>query len=129
MALGQLPQGFGSDVAFILSRDSEDAVNPVTGTVLTTPTRILANNPRRLFWMAVNLSANTLFLSWSGNVSSTAGIQWTASGGAVSASILEDWRLVQREVFAIANTASSAVFVFEVDSTGPIGGAPPVTGE
>lgn len=80
--------------------------NPVTPTVATTATRILRNDPARVAWTAINMSANTGFLGFSSGVSSTQGIQVNASGGSVSAVWFEDGELVTHEVWAINNVAA-----------------------
>jgi len=90
-------------------------INPVTDTVGTTPTLILRNNPDRIFWLVVNLSANNGFLGWDTLVSSTRGLFIAANGGFVSANIEEDGELVIYDVWAINQNASGTYLVVEVE--------------
>jgi len=89
-------------------------INPVTDTVLTTATRLLTNNPDRIFWLIVNLSGNNGYLGWDTQVSSTRGLFIAANGGFVSAMIEEDGELVIYEVWAINQNAQGTYLVVEV---------------
>jgi len=87
----------------------------VTDTVLTTPTLILRNNPDRIFWLVVNLSANNGYLGWDTLVSSTRGLLVAANGGFVSASIEEDGELVIHEVYAANLAAQGTYMIVEIE--------------
>ena len=90
-------------------------INPVTPTVGTAPTLILKNNPDRIFWLIVNLSAYDGYAGWSTDVSATKGLLIPANGGYASASIAEDGELVIYEVYAINLTASGTWMIVEVE--------------
>jgi len=94
---------------------SRPIINPVTDTVLTTPTLILRNNPDRIFWLVVNLSANNGYLGWDTLVSSTRGLLVAANGGFVSASIEEDGELVIQEVYAVNLAAQGTYMIVEIE--------------
>lgn len=89
--------------------------NPVAGTVGTTATQVLRNNPKRVAWLIVNRSANLMDLEFNPeNVGSNA-IPLKPDGGFASADIREDGELVLREVWMSAGAALSRIGVFEVE--------------
>jgi len=91
--------------------------NPVAASVGTTAAEILKNNPDRVFWLVVNLSANVVYMGLSGDVSSTKGIRLDTNGGWASMSVEEDGEAVAYQVFAIASGAGSAIYVLEIEKT------------
>jgi len=91
-------------------------INPVTNTVNTTATKILNNNPDRIFWLVVNLSSNKGYVGWDSEVSSSRGIPIAANGGYVSASIEEDGELVIHEVHAVNENAAGAYYTVEISA-------------
>jgi len=90
-------------------------VNPVTDSVGTTPTLILKNNPDRIFWLLVNLSANDGYAGWDTRVSNSRGMLIPANGGYASASIEEDGELVIYEVYGINLNAAGTWMIVEVE--------------
>lgn len=90
-------------------------INPVTGTVKTTATKILNNNPRRIFWLATNLSVNKGYVGWDPQVSSSRGIPIAPSGGYVSACLEEDGELTIQEVYAVLENAEGTFYIVEVE--------------
>jgi len=91
-------------------------INPVTNTVNTTATKILNNNPDRIFWLVVNLSSNKGYVGWDSEVSSSRGIPIAANGGYVSASIEEDGELVIHEVHAVNENAAGTYYIVEISA-------------
>jgi len=90
-------------------------VNPVTDTVGTTATEILKNNPDRVYWLIVNLSAYDGYAGWDRGVSATKGILLPANGGYASASAQEDGELVIYPVYAVNLTAAGTWMIVEVE--------------
>jgi hypothetical protein len=90
--------------------------NPKRTSVGTTAVEILANNPNRLGWVIVNLSANTLYLAFKDDVSSTKGIRLEASGGSASMIWDEDFQAVGWAIWGVASGADSAIYAYEVIS-------------
>jgi len=90
-------------------------VNPVTDTVATTSTEILRNNPDRIFWLVVNLSANNGYTGWDNLVSATRGLLVAANGGFVSANIEEDGELAIYPVYAVNLNAAGTYMIVEVE--------------
>jgi len=88
--------------------------NPVVSAVGTTATRIFNNNPRRLGWLAVNLSANTIYVALSSDVSPTKGIRLDANGGWASMIWDEDFHATGWAIWAIATGANSSLYTLEV---------------
>lgn len=93
---------------------SRPQINPVTDTVQTTPTKILNNNPERIFWLAVNLSDNKGYVGWDNEVTSSRGIPVPAKGGYASASIEEDGELVIYAVYAVNETLAGTWYIIEI---------------
>ena len=89
--------------------------NPVVAEVGTTAAEILKNNPDRVFFLVVNLSANTVYVGLASDVGATKGIQLDANGGFVSFSVEEDGEAVAYQIFAIATGAASAIYVLEIE--------------
>jgi hypothetical protein len=94
---------------------TEPVENPLGVTSIgTTAERILSNNPNRLAWIVINLSANIVYLALKSDVSSSKGIRLNANGGEASMIWSEDFQAVSYEVYAVASGASSAIYVLEV---------------
>lgn len=88
-------------------------INPVTGTVGTTPTRIAQYNPRRLGLIISNTGAGTIVISSSKDVSLTNGLVLAGNGASVAYIWEYDFEDVCEEVWAIASAANT-VHVREV---------------
>jgi len=88
--------------------------NPVVAAIGLTEIQVLANNPNRLAWILINLSANTIYLALSRGVGATRGITVTGNGGIASMMWNEDFQMTGYEVFGIATGAASAIYVLEV---------------
>jgi hypothetical protein len=93
-------------------------VNPVTATVATSPTRILAGNPNRLSAVIVNLGTTSVYVGPHNDVSSTKGIYIVNNGGYVSMSFETDFELVSEPWWAISITSTGALYVLENSSLG-----------
>jgi hypothetical protein len=89
--------------------------NPLVASVGTTAVKVLNNNPDRIGWLIENLSANTIYIAYGPDVSSTKGIQIAANGGSASSVVSEDGEAVAYEVWAVATGASSAIYVLEYE--------------
>lgn len=87
--------------------------NPETNSVGTDAVRILQENPRRLSFQVVNLSANSLYIAPTNQVSSTRGIFLAANGGIVSLIWDRDFELCSHEWYAVASGAASDIYVLE----------------
>lgn len=88
--------------------------NPLITSVGVTAAQILANNPNRLAWVIVNMSANTIYLAFSNAVSATRGIILAPNGGSASMVYNEDFQPTGWAVWALASGAASAVYAYEV---------------
>lgn len=87
--------------------------NPLVNEVGITAIRVLPNNPNRLAWIFINLSANLIYLGFSPDTSTSKGILIGANGGTASMFYKEDFELVAQEVYAIAAGAASDIYVVE----------------
>lgn len=88
-------------------------VNRTVTTVGITAARLLINDPDRLGFLVVNLSANDIYVGPFPDVSSTKGIRLGPSGGNVVAMWEEDFEMVAWEWFAIATVGASNVLTLE----------------
>jgi len=79
---------------------------------------ILANNPNRLGWVMVNLSANTIYIGFTRGVNAGAGteqgIRLDANGGFASMVWDEDFHATAWAIWGIASGAASQLYCFEV---------------
>lgn len=91
-----------------------ERVNPVTGTVAVTATRIAQNNPRRVGLVVTNTGAASITISPDKSVSLTTGVILPANGSSISMSWDRDFELLSKEWYAIANGAPSSVYVLEI---------------
>lgn len=85
-----------------------------TVTVGTTVTRIAGNNPRRVSITIYNRGLNNVDIDYVSSVTSGSGIPLTGSSGVAQSTIEDDGEAVINEVYGIATTAASSVFVVEV---------------
>lgn len=89
-------------------------VNSKVVPVGTTSTQLMENNPRRVFWMAINRGVNNAAWDWDPTFTFANGGLLGAAGGYVSAEVDEDGESVAWEVRAIADQAPVNVRVFEI---------------
>lgn len=90
--------------------------NPVTASVGETPAVILRQNPDRIGWLIINLhAANTLYLGYGPDVSSSKGIIVAAAGGVVTSKISEDGEAVGYEVWAKGSASGTTIYVIEYE--------------
>ncbi len=85
--------------------------NPSVG---TSSTQLLKNDPRRVFWLIINLSINQGNIGFSNAVSASNGILVAALGGAASMAVDEDGEVVSYPVFGLNANAAGSWYVLEV---------------
>lgn len=85
-----------------------------TVSVLTTVTRIAGNNPRRVSITVYNRGVNNVDIDYVSSVTAGAGIPLTGASGVMQSTIEDDGEAVINEIYGIATTATSSVFVVEV---------------
>ena len=85
-----------------------------TVTVATTVTRIVGNNPRRVSITVYNRGVNNVDLDYVATVTAGGGIPLTGASGVMQSTIEDDGEATINELYGIATTASSSVFVVEV---------------
>lgn len=88
--------------------------NPKVTSLGTTASLVFANNPNRLAWVFINLSANVIYLSLTRDVSSTRGIRLAASGGKAGVVWDEDFQMTAWAWWGVASGTASAVYSIEV---------------
>jgi len=89
-------------------------IRPSQVTVGITPVRLVANNPRRVFWMAFNQGTSNGAISTDQKVTISTGVPIQSNGGGASMDVLEDGESVAWEWFAITGLATQNWTVFEV---------------
>lgn len=88
-------------------------INRLTSSVATTVTKIMNNNPKRVYVTITNLSNYDMYISPLNDVSSSKGIYVSPNGGAVTLKWREDFHLLEHEFFAIAIGGAANIFVME----------------
>lgn len=85
--------------------------NPEVTAVATTVTRLLKNNPDRLSYTFINLGANSVYLAWDREVSTSRGVLVASGGGSITLSADEDGEIVGYELYGIAATGACNCFL------------------
>jgi hypothetical protein len=85
-----------------------------TVSVATTVTRIAGNNPRRVSITVYNRGVNNVDVDYVATVASGGGIPLTGASGVLQSTIEDDGEAVINEMYGIATTGSSSVFIVEV---------------
>lgn len=75
---------------------------------------ILQNNPRRLSFVIINLSANVIYVRPRNVSSATTGIRLAPTGGSLAVNWSEDLHLPALEWHALASGATSAIYITSV---------------
>jgi hypothetical protein len=82
--------------------------------VLTMPTKIVTNNPRRFEWIAVNVGVGTVTISWDTSLAAGSQIPIPPLGGSIIVLADEDGEMVTYDAWAIAAAAGNTLWVAEV---------------
>lgn len=82
--------------------------------IAITPTRVLPNNPRRVFWQVINRASTNISLGFDNSVTVIGGIPLAPSAGFASMAVQEDGEAVSYEIVGISDTAGASINVFEV---------------
>ena len=91
------------------TRSTLRAVNVTTAT-----TRVLDNNPRRVHWAIVNISAQQGYFNYDNAVTSSNGILLGAGGGSATSSVDEDGESTAWEGYGLNVGAAGTWMVYEV---------------
>lgn len=91
-------------------------INPITGSVLVTVTKVLNIDPNRLAFIVMNMGANDVYLSPSNTVAVGNGILLQPGGGGVALVWDEDFNMVGLDWYAIADGGTSNVYVMPIVS-------------
>lgn len=84
-------------------------------TVATTVTELFGNNPKRLFWIATNISSNNGVIAFERQVAVGAGFQIAQAGGFMSMDVQDDGEGVTYAVYAINQVAAGLWYGFEIE--------------
>jgi len=94
-------------------KHSKVVENPMITTIGITAGQVFRRDPNRLMWLFVNMSANTIYLAFAGDVSTEKGIILT-NGDFTIIELEKDGALVFSEVWIVASAAPSAIYSLEV---------------
>ena len=83
-------------------------------TVGTSPSRIVTNNPRRVYYVLSNLSSSDVYLAFTSSVSTTSGLKLVAGTGIAEVNASDHGEEVVSEVWAVSSATSQTVMVLEV---------------
>lgn len=83
-------------------------------TVGTSASRLLPNNPRRVYYLLSNLSSSDVYLAFTSAVSTTSGLKLVAGTGIAEVNASDHGEEVVSEVWAVSSAASQTVMVLEV---------------
>ena len=83
-------------------------------TITTTASRILANNPNRVFWLVMNTSFIPVMVGFSEQLAQFESFVIGVQGGYISASVAEDGELLGEAVFARTTAFDSVARVLEI---------------
>jgi hypothetical protein len=94
---------------------TDDFENPLTATVpVAAPVQLLQNDPSRVGWSLINLGAHPIYVSFDPEPSDTNGLYVAAHGGTISLVWNEDFELITKAIWAIADTADVTVYLVGV---------------
>lgn len=88
--------------------------NPLIAAAGLAAAQLLANNPNRLAFTLINLSANAMYINLDNAVTATNGIYVGPNGGSISMVWNEDFDMVGWEWWVIAAGAASSLLVVEI---------------
>ena len=88
--------------------------NPENQTVDATAVLLFRNNPRRLGFLVINLSANTLYIAPRPDVSSTLSIALQPNGGSITMVYKEDFTVPTREWYCIGSGVGTDFYSMEI---------------
>ena len=88
--------------------------NPVATSIGATAALLFNNNPNRLAWVLVNLSANALYIGLTPQVSATNGIYISPNGGWRSMIWDEDFQMTGWGIWGVAPAGASNCYSIEV---------------
>jgi hypothetical protein len=85
-----------------------------TLTVGTTPSRIVTNNPRRVYYLLSNIGSADVFLKFDSSVTTSAGLKLTSNTGVAEVNAADHGEEVISELWAISSAAGVTVMLLEV---------------
>lgn len=85
-----------------------------TLTVGTTPSRIVTNNARRVYYLLSNIGSADVYLAFTSTVTTTAGLKLVSSTGVAEVNASDHGEEVISEVWAVSGSTSITVMLLEV---------------
>lgn len=95
-------------------KHSKVVENPMIATIGTDAGEVFRRDPNRLMWLFVNMSANSIYLAFSGDVEAGAKGVILTNGDTIIVSLEKDAALVFNDVWIVADAADSAIYSLEV---------------
>jgi hypothetical protein len=84
--------------------------------VLTTPTRALKNNPRRMQSLIVNVGTGSIFAGFDNGLTTANGILISPLGGSMSLVIDEDAELTTYDLYLVSAAVGNNASVWEIET-------------
>ena len=94
--------------------------NPEIAQVGIVPLILFRNNPRRIGFLVMNLSANAMYLGFTQDVGAAYGITLAAGGGFVSMNLDDDFTLPSREWWILAAGLASPLYSLSLEIYGGV---------
>ena len=89
-------------------------LNRQVSAVGTSVVKIINNDPKRVGFTIINLSAADMYIGPDNQVSSSRGIYLAAGGGSITVKWDVDFHLVAHEWYAVSASASSDIYCLEL---------------
>lgn len=78
---------------------------------------ILPRNPERVAVVLYNLSASSIFVGFSGDVSASNGMLIPSNGGFMSMNVIDDYEVVTKSLYVHSGVAGNQLYILEVQRT------------
>ena len=88
--------------------------NPLLTALGTSALLVFSNNPNRLAWIFINLSANTVYLGLGNDVGTAKGVLIAPNGGSATMIWSEDFQMTGWAIWGIAPAGASNCYSIEV---------------
>ena len=85
-----------------------------TATVGTSPSRLVRNNPRRVYYLLSNIGSADVYLGFDSSVTTSAGLKLVSSTGVAEVNASDHGEEVISELWAVSGSASVTMMLLEV---------------
>ena len=100
-----------------LGLNADYSVNPLTDSIGTTATQLLAADTNRIYWILVNLGDYPAWIGFANDVSATKGLPLDSGGGTARCHIGTHGKIATAPLWAIALDGAAECYLVEVHLT------------